>query len=34
MAIVLPDFLLGPPVPYLVKSSFGEISYGVLLLLC
>lgn len=29
MAVVLPDFLLGPPVPYLVKSSFEKISYGV-----
>ena len=34
MAVVVPEFLLGPPVPYLVKSSFGKISYGVLLLLC
>ena len=29
MAVVLPDFLLGPPVPYLVKSSFDKIAYGV-----
>ena len=32
MAVVLPDFLLGPPVPYLVKYSFGKnsmVSEGV-----